>query len=392
MTEPPMQDATLVTTLGRDPENNQGIVNPPIQRASTILFPTVEAMRAARHDPAVMSYGRYGTPTTLALEQAVAALEGADDAVVVGSGKGAIVATLLALLRSGDHVLVVDNVYQPTRQAMDGLFARFGVTCTYFDPLAPGGIAGLIRAETRLVYLESPGSLTFEVTDIPAIAATAHHAGLLVLCDNTWATPLYFKPYDHGVDITVHAATKYIGGHSDLMMGIVTAKGAIAKELRAGIHDLGMPASPEDCWLALRGLRTMDVRLARHMATGIELARWLAARPEVAKVLHPALPDDPGHALWKRDFRGASGLFGLILRPASDKAVAAMLDGMELFGMGWSWGGYESLLIPTQPASSRSAARWHVAGPTLRLHAGLEDPGDLIADLEAGFGRLGAAG
>jgi cystathionine beta-lyase len=387
-----MHDATLVTALGRDPENNDGIVNPPIQRASTILFPTVDALLSARPGPGVVNYGRYGTPTTFALEEAVAGLEGAGGAIILGSGKGAIVATLLALLKSGDHVLVADNVYHPTRQTVEGILTRMGVAHDFFDPLQPREIEGKFRPETRIVYLESPGSLTFEVCDVPAIAGMARVRDVLVVFDNTWGTPLFFKPYEHGVDVTIHAATKYIGGHSDLMMGIVTSTAEIHPRLRAGIQDLGMTSSPEDCWLALRGLRTLDVRLQRHMASGIEVARWLQGRPEVARVLHPALPDDPNHVLWQRDFKGASGLFGVVLKPTSAASVAAMLNGMKLFGMGWSWGGYESLLIPTFPQKSRSATAWKSEGPCLRIHVGLEAVDDLLADLEAGFDRLRAAG
>ncbi|HEX2526831.1 MAG TPA: cystathionine beta-lyase [Geminicoccus sp.] len=387
-----MRDATLVTALGRDPENNDGIVNPPIQRASTILFPSVEALLSARPGPGVVNYGRYGTPTTFALEEAVAGLEGAGGAVALASGKAAIVATLLALLKAGDHILVADNVYHPTRQTVEGILARMGVSHDFFDPLDPEDVQAKLRPQTRMVYIESPGSLTFEVCDVPAIARIAHGHGALVVFDNTWGTPIFFKPYEHGVDATIHAATKYIGGHSDLMMGIVTSTPELHPRLRSGIQDLGMVSSPEDCWLALRGLRTLDVRLQRHMASGIEIARWLQARPEVSRVLHPALPDDPSHALWRRDFKGASGLFGIVLKRTSAAAVAAMLDGMSLFGMGWSWGGYESLLIPTFPQKSRSAAPWQAEGPCLRIHVGLEAVEDLIIDLEAGFERLQAAG
>ncbi|HWL71173.1 MAG TPA: cystathionine beta-lyase [Geminicoccus sp.] len=386
-----MRDATLVTTLGRDPEQNDGIVNPPIQRASTILFPTVDALLAARPGPGVLNYGRYGTPTTFALEEAVATLEGAGGAVTVGSGKGAIVATFLALLQAGDHVLIADNVYQPTRHTADHLLTRMGVAVDYFDPLQPEEVEARMRPETRLVYLESPGSLTFEITDVARVANIAHAHGALVVFDNTWATPLFFKPYEHGVDVTIHAATKYLGGHSDLMMGIITSTPEIHPRLRQGVQDLGMSTSPEDCWLVLRAIRTLEVRLQRHMASGIRIAQWLQKRPEVARVLHPALPDDPGHTLWQRDFKGACGLFGLVLKPFGREAVAAMLNGMKLFGMGWSWGGYESLLIPTFPNKTRSATNWQAEGPCLRIHIGLEAPEDLIADLEAGFERMGAA-
>jgi cysteine-S-conjugate beta-lyase len=386
-----MRDATLVTTLGRDPEHNAGIVNPPIQRASTILFPTVEALLSARPGPGVVNYGRYGTPTTFALEEAVAKLEGAGGAVVVGSGKGAIVATMLALLKTGDHVLVADNVYFPTRQTTDGLLARMGVASDYFDPLQPEQVRAKLRPETKLVYLESPGSLTFEVTDVPAVAEIAHAHGALVVFDNTWGTPIFFKPYEHGVDVTIHAATKYIGGHSDLMMGVVTCTEAVHDRLRRGVMELATAAAPDDCYLALRGLRTLAARLERHQRSALVVAEWLQARPEILEVRYPALPDDPGHALWKRDFLGASGLFGFVLRPCPKAAVAAMLDGLELFGMGYSWGGYESLLIPTRPETCRTATPWRVDGVPLRIHVGLEDPGDLIGDLEAGLARLKAA-
>jgi cystathionine beta-lyase len=311
--------------------------------------------------------------------------------MAVGSGKTAITSTLLALLGSGDHLLVPDSVYAPTRHFCSATLARFGIETTYYDPVIGAGIEALIRSNTRLVFTESPGSLTFEVQDIPAIAEAAHRRGCLVLMDNTWASPLFFKPFRHGVDISIQAATKYIGGHSDLMMGIVTCTEAVHDRLRRGVMEVATAAAPDDCYLALRGLRTLAARLERHQASALRIAEWLAGRPEVREVRHPALPDDPGHALWRRDFLGASGLFGFILEPRPKAAVAAMLDGMELFGMGWSWGGYESLLIPTHPETCRSATPWRVEGVPMRIHVGLEDPDDLIRDLEAGFRRLAAA-
>ena len=385
-----MDDATKVTVAGRDPERQHGVVNPPVYHASTILFSSVAALEAAKPRQGTY-YGRYGTPTTAALEEAVAELEGGYRAIVVGSGKTAITSMLLALLRAGDHLLVVDTVYGPTRQFCTGTLARFGVATTFYDPLIGAGIADLIRPETRLVFTESPGSLTFEMQDTPAIAAAAHARGCLVAMDNTWASPLFCKPFELGVDISVQAATKYIGGHSDLMMGVVTATEAAYEQLWRGMLEVATASAPDDCYLALRGLRTLAARLERHQRSAMIVAEWLAARAEVRRVLYPALPDDPGHAIWKRDFRGASGLFGLILEPCSKAAVTAMLDGMELFGMGYSWGGYESLLIPTRPATSRTATPWGEDGPTLRIHVGLEDPSDLIRDLEAGFARLNAA-
>jgi cystathionine beta-lyase len=382
-----MEDATRVTVAGRDPERQHGVVNPPVYRASTILFPSVAALEAAKPRQGTY-YGRYGTPTTAALEEALAELEGGHRAIVVGSGKTAITSMLLALLRAGDHLLVADTVYGPTRQFCAGTLARFGVATTFYDPLIGAGIAELIRPETQLVFTESPGSLTFEMQDTPAIAAAAHARGCLVAMDNTWASPLFCKPFELGVDISVQAATKYVGGHSDLMMGVVTATEAAYDRLWRGMLEVATASAPDDCYLALRGLRTLAARLERHQRSALLVAEWLAGRAEVRKVLYPALPDDPGHAIWKRDFRGASGLFGLILEPCSKTAVTAMLDGMELFGMGYSWGGYESLLIPTRPETSRTATPWTEDGPTLRIHVGLEDHGDLIRDLEAGFARL----
>ena len=385
-----MHDATLVTVAGRDPERQHGVVNPPVYHASTILFPSVAAMEGAKPRQGTY-YGRYGTPTTFGLEEALAELEGGDRCIVVGSGKTAINAMLLTLLRTGDHVLVADTVYAPTRAFCSGMLARYGVTTTYFDPGLGAGIAELIRPETRLVFVEAPGSLTFEMLDVPAIAEAAHARGCLVAMDNTWASPLFCKPFRLGVDISVQALTKYVGGHSDLMMGSITCSEAVHERLWRGVLEVATAAAPDDCYLALRGLRTLATRLERHQRSALLVAEWLAARPEVERVLYPALPSDPGHALWKRDFLGASGLFGVILRPRTKSAVAAMADGMELFGMGWSWGGYESLLIPTHPATSRTARPWTADGPTLRIHIGLEEPADLIQDLEAGFARLRAA-
>jgi cystathionine beta-lyase len=286
---------------------------------------------------------------------------------------------------------MADSVYGPVRALCDTTLRGLGIETTYYDPLIGAGIAALIRPSTRVIYLESPGSLTFEVQDPRAIAAAAQAAGCLTMLDNSWATPLFCKPLALGIDVSIQAATKYIVGHADAMMGLVLCREAHYRRLKTVIHGLGYCAAPDDCYLALRGFRTLAVRLARHGATGLALARWLAGRPEVARVLHPALPEDPGHVLWRRDFSGTCGLFGFLLKPCPPAALAAMLDGMRLFGMGYSWGGYESLLIEVKPRTLRSATPWAEAGPLLRLHAGLEDPGDLIADLEAGFARLRAA-
>jgi len=385
-----MHDETRVTTLGRDPHRHHGIVNPPVYHASTILYPTLAALDAPRTRDGYY-YGRYGTPTTRALAEAVAGIEGGDFALVVSSGKTAITTVLMALTGAGDHILVTDSAYQPTRTFADGVLQRFGVETTYYDPRIGAGIAELIRPNTRLVFTESPGSLTFEVQDIPAIVGAAHAKGVHVVTDNTWAAGLYFKPFAHGVDVSIQAATKYIVGHSDVMMGTITATEALRAPIQDAYNELAGAPGPDDCYLALRGLRTMATRLARHQESALELARWLEARPEVEAVLHPALESHPDHALWRRDFTGSSGLFAFRLPQVSRPALAAMLDHLELFGMGYSWGGYESLLIPTTPGKIRSAVPWRHDGQMLRIHVGLEHTDDLISDLQAGFARLHAA-
>jgi cystathionine beta-lyase len=380
---------TLLAHLGRDPAAQHGAVNPPVYHASTIIFPTVadwEATRLKRFDDTV--YGRNGTPTTFALEEAVAALEGGYRAMIAPSGLAAIGGALQACVRSGDHVLMTDSVYGPARTFCDSVLTRAGVETTYYDPLIGGGIAGLIRPNTKVVYVEPPGSLTFEMQDVPAIAAAAHASGAKVLMDNTWASPYFFPAFARGVDVSIHAATKYIVGHSDVMLGMIVTTEEMYLPVRTTVSSLGLTAGPDDVYLALRGFRTLGVRLDRHQRNALAVAEWLTQRPEVARVLYPALPGDPGHAIWKRDFLGASGLFGVVLKPAAKEAVAAMLDGLALFGMGASWGGYESLILPTHPERIRTATRWEPEGPCLRLHIGLEDPADLIDDLAAGFERL----
>jgi cystathionine beta-lyase len=383
---------TLLAHAGLKPDENHGIVNPPVYHASTILWPSVEHMHQVHAAPFDhWSYGRTGTPTTAAFEEAVSALEGAHRSVATPSGLAAVTVALGAFLKAGDHILVTDTVYGPTRKYCDKVLRRFGVEVTYYDPLIGAGIAELIRDTTRVVYMESPGSSTFEIQDVPAIAAAARAAGAVSMIDNTWATPLLFRPLDHGVDLSIHAATKYMVGHSDAMMGVVacrTKEQFVTVKTNGQLH--GNSAAPDDLYLALRGLRTMGVRLQQHEANALEVARWLQGRPEVARVLYPALPDDPGHALWQRDFAGASGLFGVELMPVPEAAVNAMLNGMDLFRMGASWGGYESLILPIDLGPLRTATRWSGEGPLLRLHVGLEDPADLIEDLEAGFDRLAA--
>ena len=380
-------DETQLLYLGRNPRAQHGFVNTPIYRGSTVLFPTLEVL--SDHDQEYI-YGRRGTPTVRALEGAIAALDGGHRTWVAPSGLAAITALLIAFSQAGDHILVSDSVYSPTRRVADRLIARFGVSITYYDPLIGGGIAELLTDKTRVVFAESPGSQTFEVQDIPAIAAACKERGVWLAVDNTWATPLYCKPLALGADVALMAATKYIVGHADAMLGLITANERATPFLQRAHEDLGLCAGPEDCFLGLRGLRTLGVRLARHNESALATARWLQARPEVARVLHPALPGDRGHDLWKRDFTGSSGLFSIILHPAPKAALAAMLDHLKLFAMGYSWGGYESLIIPFDASSYRTATKWSAEGPALRLHIGLENVEDLQVDLAAGFDRLNA--
>lgn len=383
---------TRLVHAGRHPHDNHGVVNPPVYHASTILQPSLAAWEASRKpDFQGYRYGRAGTPTSRAFEDAVADMYGAADAVAVSSGLAAIACALMAVLRAGDHLLVTDSAYYPTRKFCDQLLARYGVETTYYDPRIGDRIADLIRPNTRAVYTEAPGSLTFEMQDIPAIAAAAHARGAVVLTDNTWGTALHFDAFARGVDIVVEAVTKYICGHSDVMMGVIASTAAQAEAVRDMVRLHGNCSGPDDLYLAQRGLRTMAVRLKQNQASGLALAGWLEARPEVAMVLHPGLPSHPDHALWKRDFTGACGLFGFVLSPVPRAALAAFLDGLKLYGMGASWGGFESLILPGDPRGLRTATRWDAPGQLLRIHAGLEDVDDLVADLEAGFDRLNAA-
>lgn len=387
---PALKPATRLVVGGRDPAANHGFVNPPVHHVSTVLYPTAEDFLARR---ARYLYGRRGTPTSEALEDALCALEGPDCAGValLPSGLAAISTALLAVLKAGDHLLVTDSVYQPTRKFCDGMLKRYGVTATYYDPLIGGGIAALIQPNTRAVFVEAPGSLSFEIQDVPAIAAAAHAKGAVVLMDNTWATSLYFRAFEKGVDLSIQAATKYIGGHSDVMLGTVSANKATWERLADTVHALGLCVGPDDVYLGLRGLRTMGVRLAHHHQAGMKVARWLAERPEIACVLHPALESCHGHALWRRDFSGASGLFSIVFKPVAQTAVNAFLNELTLFGIGASWGGFESLAIPFDCAPIRTATKWAPGGPTVRIHIGLEEIDDLIGDLQRGFAAFAAA-
>ncbi|MDD2867927.1 cystathionine beta-lyase [Neomegalonema sp.] len=391
-----MKDATRALRGGRDSRAQFGAVNPPVVRASTYLFEGYDGLQEAERTLSGegLTYGTHATPTSLALEQALRDLEGGFRTRLQPSGLLAMTAPLLSFLSAGDHLLMTDSAYGPTRAFCQGTLKRFGVETTFYDPLIGGGIRDLIRPDTKVVFCESPGSWTFEVQDVPAIAEEARKRGVVVMLDNTWASPLFFKPFEHGVDLCLAALTKYVGGHADLLMGSVSCAEAVYPTYRRGQRELGLAVSPDDCALALRGLRTLPVRMKAHEAAGLALADWLMGRPEIAEILHPGMPHDPGHRIWKRDFLGASGLFGAILREdlSSEAHVRALLDGLELFGIGYSWGAFESLILPVDPVGSRSATAWpregRAAGRLLRLHAGLEAVEDLKADLEAGFARM----
>ena len=380
-----LSPATRLVAAGRE-YTEHGFVNPAVYHASTVLFPSVEVL----HDRSQQyGYGRRGTPTSRAVETAIATLEGGHDAKVCPSGLAAITTTLLAFLKAGDHLLMTDSAYHPTRLFCDGLLKGYGIETTYYDPMAGAAVASLIRPNTRVVYCESPGSQTMEVQDVPAIAEAAHAKGAIVVLDNTWGAGHYFKAFEHGCDVSLQAATKYLVGHSDAMMGCVTCNEATWSQFKDAYETMGQFAGPDDMYMTLRGIRTLDVRLERHMKNAAIVAEWFRGRPEVDTVLYPALTNAPGHALWKRDFKGASGLFSIILKPVPDTGVSAMLNGLQLFGMGYSWGGFESLVIPFHP--HRTATTWTAEGPALRFHIGLESPDDLIADLDAGFARLAAS-
>ena len=373
--------------LGRDSELSHGFVNLPAFRGSTVLYPDVETLKKGGQR---FTYGRRGTPTTQALSAAWTDLCGAAGTMLVPSGISAITSALMATLSAGDHLLMSDSVYGPSRFLANTTLKRLGIETEFYDPRIGAGIEKLMRPNTTTIFAESPGSETFEVQDTPAIAAAAHARGACLILDNTWATPLFFSPHAHGADIAIEAGTKYLSGHADLLIGLVSANAAWFERLRRSTETLGIPAGPEDVFLALRGLRTMDLRLREAERQGLALATWLRDRAEVLRVIHPALPDHPDHWLWARDFSGSSGLFSVVLKPVSDAAVAAMLDGLELFGLGYSWAGFESLVVPVDCASRRTATRFAPSGPMVRFSVGLEDIEDLKADLDRGFARLRA--
>lgn len=384
-----MKRDTLMSHAGRDSQRYAGVVNTPVFRGSTVLYPDVKSYE--HHDPDNFKskrYGIHGTPTTFALEEAVARLEGGHAAVALPSGLAAAVAALAPFAKQGAHILMADTVYGPTRKFCEKRLKPFGVEVQYYDPLLGGMIARLIRPNTTAIYCESPGSLTFEMQDLPAIAEVARAKNIPVLADNTWGTPYFFRSFEHGVDVSIHAGTKYIVGHADALVGLIVTNEKYWLPVRHAVADYGYCVSPDDCYLALRGLRTIGVRMRHQQQSALKVARWLQTRPEVLRVLYPALENDPGHALWKRDFSGAASVFGIMLKAVPDDIVANMIDALKLFGIGSSWGGFESLCIRTSPTNGRTATKWNPAGPLIRLHIGLEDPDDLIADLAHGLERM----
>ncbi|MGS1096850.1 cystathionine beta-lyase (plasmid) [Aquamicrobium terrae] len=378
---------TIVTHAGRDPAAHHGAVSVPVYRASTILLPTLEMLD--NKESLRLRYGRRGTPTTHALEDAICALENSDRALLAPSGVMAISVVLMSYAEPGAHVLVTDSAYGPTRKFCESVLRKMGVTTTYYDPAAGEDIEALIRPETRLIWMESPGSQTFEIQDVATIARVARSRGIVTVIDNTWSGGYFFKPLDHGVDISIQAGTKYISGHSDLMLGTIACRASEYERLRETYLRFGVCIGSDDAYLALRGLRTLAVRMRQHHVAGLEVAQWLQQQDEVVQVLHPGLPDNPYHNLWKNYFGGASGLFGFIIRETDRKRLARMFDGFSLFGMGSSWGGFESLMTPSNPSVYRTVTSWAPNGQTVRIHVGLEDPRNLIAEIRAGFDRLG---
>lgn len=381
-----MKEKTRLAAAGRPHKKPSHPVNPPVERASTYLFPTYDDFIDGGRN---IVYGRLGGPTHRALEETITALEGGAETRLAPSGLQAVNAALLAFVKAGDRVLVSDSVYDPTRKFCDRFLARFGVETVFYNPLAGESLASLMTPNTRIVFAESPGSLTFDVQDIPALAKVAHANGARLIVDNTWSAGVFLKPLALGADVVVHAGTKYFSGHSDCLIGSITSRdGECAKAVFQSLLQIGSNVSADDAYLTLRGMRTLGVRMEAHQQSGLALAKWLIRRPEVKSVLHPGLKNCCGHTIWKRDFSGASGLFGVILNPVSKTALKSFFNTLRLFGMGFSWGGFESLCIHVHPENNRTATKWDEEGPVLRIHAGLEDIDDLTADLERGFSAM----
>jgi cystathionine beta-lyase len=393
-----MHEATRIVHAGRDPKEQGWMVNPPIYQSSTIVFPTLKDLIYAERgysnndlvEPYELKYGRYGTQTNFALERAIAEIDGGYNSFVTASGAAAINTALVAFLKQGDHMLLVDNVYSPTRSFADKFLKKLGIETTYYDPKIDEDIKKLIKKNTKVIFLESPGSLSFEIQDVPAICKVAKKMGIVTIVDNSWASGIYFKPLEHGADVVVTALTKYINGHSDTMMGAITVQEKHFRVMYEAFRYMAVTAAPFSSYMVQRGMRTTKIRMDHCFKSALELAQWLEARPEVEKVLYPALESDENHKLWKRDFTGAAGLFTIILdRKYSNESLARMVDKLHYYAMGYSWGGYESLILPIDPSGVRSITKWAYSNKTcLRINVGLEDIQDLKDDLEAGFKRL----
>ncbi|MGF1910671.1 cystathionine beta-lyase [Vibrio kasasachensis] len=383
---------TKYVTAGRDKKWTNGVVNPPVQRASTVVFNTVAEKNHAIANRAnkTLFYGRRGTQTHFALQDAMVEIEGGVGCALYPCGTAAISNAILAFVETGDHILMVDTCYEPTRDFCDKIMKKMGIETTYFTPTIGDEIQDLIRPNTKVLFLESPGSITMEVQDVPTLAKIAHQHNIIVMLDNTWAAGVNFSPFEHGVDISIQAATKYIVGHSDVMLGTAVANEKCWDQLREQSYLMGQCISADDAYLGLRGIRTLDVRLRQHAENSLKIARWLQSRPEVDHVRHPALETCPGHEFFERDFTGGNGLFSFVLKTSDSKATTALLDNMQHFSMGYSWGGYESLILANEPKSFnslRTVAHPHFEGTLIRLHIGLEDVNDLIVDLEAALAR-----
>ena len=386
---------TKLITAGRDNKWTNGVVNPPVQRASTVVFNSVEEKRKATINRAnkTLFYGRRGTNTHFAFQDAMVEVEGGAGCALYPCGTAAISNAILSFVETGDHILMVDTCYEPTRDFCDTIMKKMGVETTYYEPTIGEGIQDLIKPNTKVLFTESPGSVTMEVQDIPTLARIAHEHDIIVMLDNTWAAGVNFSPFDFGVDISIQAATKYIVGHSDVMLGTAVANEKCWDQLREQSYLMGQCVSPDDAYLGLRGIRTLDVRLRQHAESSLKVAKWLETRPEVDHVRHPALESCPGHEFFKRDFTGGNGLFSFVLKNSNTKATTALLDGMTHFSMGYSWGGFESLILANEPSSFnslRTVANPNFEGTLIRVHIGLEDVDDLIADLEAGLERYNA--
>tara|TARA_B100000427_G_scaffold41494_1_gene30145 strand:+ start:8329 stop:9510 length:1182 start_codon:yes stop_codon:yes gene_type:complete len=390
MTKNNYKNDTKNIIAGKRKKLSNGFVNSPVYKGSTVLFNTVEEMQSKmkNKNSQTLFYGRFGSPATFEFENAIADIDESYTAVATASGTAAIVASLLAVLKTGDHILMTDSAYGVSRNITKKLLNNMGITTTFYNPNLTNKIKELITNKTKLIFMESPGSLTFEIQNISMIVDIAKKYNLITVIDNTWATSLYLKPMNYGVDISIQSATKYIVGHSDAMLGVITTNKKYAKQIRESAHNLGSCPGPEDIYLGIRGLKTLSIRLKKHQENAMKIIEWLLRQKEVNRVLYPALPDNPGYKIWKKDFKGASGLFGVVLENTRKDLIYKMLNNLKLFNMGYSWGGYESLILPVNPEKIRDTYKWNHMDLTLRIHAGLEDPEDLINDLKNNFNIL----